>query len=182
MSSDKKKNERLTVNLDPESMERLDDLQSELRTSKSEVVRRALKYQEVVLEKEDLSPDELETILDLRLRPDNLLFDIGIFQAFLEEIGEPSEDLKEELREIGRQFYSNYCAIGIAEPIKCLKRLERTNLYRLIVDSENNYTIVPIIPELGEYLKIFFKGYLNASDLSVNVIMDRHKVRIRIKE
>ncbi len=176
------KNERITVNLDPESLERLDDLESELRTSKSEVIRRALEYHDIILDKEDLTPEELETILDLRLRPDNLLFDIGIFQAFLEEIGEPSDKLREEIKRIGGNFYQDYCAIGISEPIKCLERLERTNLYRLIVESDTKFTIIPMIPEMGVYLKIFFEGYLEPSDLSAEVTISRNKIRIDIDE
>lgn len=177
----KNTNERVTVNLDPKSVERLENLESELRTSKSEVARRALEYLDVVLEKEDLSPEELETILDLRLRPDNLLFDIGIFQAFLQEIGKPSEDLEEELKKIGGEFYTSYCEKGIAEPIKCLNRLEKTNIFRLIVESEDNFTIIPMIPDMGEYLKIFLEGYVERSGLSANIEMNKHKIRLRVK-
>lgn len=177
----KKTNERVTVNLDPEGLERLEDIESELRTSKSEVVRRSLEYLEIVLEKENLSPDELETILDLRMRPDNLLFDIGIFQAFLQEIGEPSDNLKEEIKKIGGEFYTSYCEKGIAEPMKCLNRLEKTNLFRLIVESEDNFTIIPMIPDMAEYLKIFLEGYIERSGLSANIEMNKHKIRLRVK-
>ncbi|MFP4001294.1 MAG: ribbon-helix-helix protein, CopG family [Thermoplasmata archaeon] len=177
-----KTNERVTVNLDPRSLERLEEIESDLRTSKSEVVRRALEYLEVVLDKENLSPDELETILDLRMRPDNLLFDIGIFQAFLQEIGEPSDDLKEELKKIGGEFYSSYCEKGIAEPIKCLDRLEKTNLFRLIVESEDNFTIIPMIPDMAEYLKTFLEGYIDRSDIAAEIEMNKHKIRLRVRE
>lgn len=177
----KEKNKRVTVNLDPESVERLEDIESDLRVSKSEVVRRALHYHEVINEKGALSPEELETVLDLRLRPDNLLFDIGIFQAFLEEIGEPSKKLKEDIREIGGDFYRSYCSKGIGEPLECLKRLERTNLFRLVVESEKGFTIIPIIPEMGDYLKEFFEGYIETSPLSGTITRSRHKLRIRIK-
>lgn len=179
-SEGKSDNERITVNLDSESLERLEDIQSELRTSKSEVVRRSLNYLDVVLEKEDMSTEELETVLDLRLRPDNLLFDIGIFQAFLEEIDSPSEKLKEELRKTGAEFYHEYCAIGIAQPKNCLKRLERTNLFRMIESSEDRFTIIPIIPDMGEYLKILFEGYMGESDLDSEITMSRHKIRLNI--
>ncbi len=178
---EKKTNERVTVNLDPESLDRLENIESELRTSKSDVVRRALEYLEVILEKKDISPDELETILDLRMRPDNLLFDIGIFQAFLQEIGEPSKELKEDLRDIGADFYLSYCEKGIAEPMKCLNRLEKTNLFRLIVESDDNFTIIPMIPEMGEYLRIFLEGYIDKSDITANIEMSRHKIRLRVK-
>ncbi|MEF8832575.1 MAG: ribbon-helix-helix protein, CopG family [Candidatus Thermoplasmatota archaeon] len=178
---EKKTNERVTVNLDPESLDRLEDIESELRTSKSEVVRRALGYLEVVLDKENLSPEELETILDLRMRPDNLLFDIGIFQAFLQEIGEPSEKLKEELKKIGGEFYLSYCKKGIAEPMKCLNRLEKTNLFRLIVESEDNFTIIPMIPDMAEYLKIFLEGYIENSNISADIEMNKHKIRLNVK-
>lgn len=169
------------MNLDPESLDRLEDIESDLRTSKSEVVRRALEYLDVILEKEDMSPEDLETILDLRMRPDNLLFDIGIFQAFLQEIGEPSEELDRNLRGIGAEFYSSYCAKGIAEPMKCLKRLEKTNLFRLIIESDDNFTIIPVIPEMGEYLKIFLEGYMEKSNIAAEIEMSRHKVRLRVK-
>ena len=181
VSKGKGKSKRVTVNLDSESLERLDDIQDDLRISKSEVVRRALKYFEVVRDKGNLDPDELETTLDLRLRPDNLLFDIGIFQAFLEEIGEPSDSLKEDINDIGKDFYTEYCAIGLKQPIECLKRLERTNLFRLIVNSEKRFTVIPIIPEMGEFLKVFFEGYIEASNLSGDISMTRHKVRIKIR-
>ncbi len=181
VSKGKGKSKRVTVNLDSESLERLDDIQDDLRISKSEVVRRALRYFEVVREKGNLDPDELETTLDLRLRPDNLLFDIGIFQAFLEEIGDPSENLKKDIKNIGKDFYTEYCAIGLKQPIQCLKRLERTNLFRLIVNSEKRFTVIPIIPELGQFLKDFFEGYIEASDLSGEISMTRHKVRIKIR-
>lgn len=182
MSSEKKeRSKRVTVNLDGESLDKLDGLQSELNISRSEVMRRSLQYIDVVMDKGDLSPDELETTLDLRLRPDNLLFDIGIFQAFLEEIGDPSEKLEQELRETGAEFYSEYCAIGIEELMKCLERLERTNLFRFIVSSEDRFTIIPVIPDMGLYLKIFFEGYIDASDLSADITMTRHKIRINMK-
>lgn len=181
VSKGKGKSKRVTVNLDSESLEILEDIQDDLRISKSEVVRRGLKYFEVVRDKGDLDAEELETTLDLRLRPDNLLFDIGIFQAFLEEIGDPSDKLKENIKSIGKDFYSEYCAIGLDQPIECLKRLERKNLFRLIISSEKRFTIIPVIPEMGKFLKVFFEGYIEASDLSGDISMTRHKVRIEIR-
>lgn len=181
MASEEGKTERVTVALDSESLERLERIKSNLMTSKSEVVRRALNYLDVVLKKGSISPQGLETILDLRFRPDNLIFDIGIFQVFLQEIKDGSEELERNLREIGKEFYSEYCDLGLVEPIECLKRLEKTNMFSLIVDSETSFTIIPTIPEMGQYLKIFFEGYLEKSpyDFEVNVI--HRKVRIRLK-
>ena len=181
-SNGKGRSKRLTVNLDSESIDRLEDIQDDLRISKSEVVRRSLQYFEVVRDKGNLDPDELETTLDLRLRPDNLLFDIGIFQAFLEEIGDPSEKLKDDINSVGKDFYTEYCAIGLKEPIQCLKRLERTNLFRLIINSDKRFTVIPIIPEMGVFLKAFFEGYIEASNLSGDISMTRHKVRINIRK
>lgn len=181
MASEEEKNERVTVALDSESLEKLEKIKSNLMTSKSEVMRRALKYLDVVLKKGSISPEGLETILDLRFRPDNLIFDIGIFQAFLQEVNDGSEELERNLREIGKEFYAEYCDLGLVEPIECLKRLEKTNMFSLIVDSDTSYTMIPTIPEMGKYLKIFFEGYLEESSYDFEINITYRKVRIRLK-
>ncbi|KXB04602.1 hypothetical protein AKJ50_02235 [candidate division MSBL1 archaeon SCGC-AAA382A13] len=181
-SEEKKAQKRVTVALDSENLERLEKIKSELMTSKSEVIRRALPYLEVILERGNISPQGLETILDLRYRPDNLIFDIGLFQAFLDEIGEGSDQLKEDIRQIGKEFYSEYCDIGIIKPIECLKRLERTNLYTLIVGSDDSFTLVPTIPEMRKFLKVFFEGYLEASPNKGEVRIVHGKIRIKINK
>ncbi len=171
---------RVTVNLDPHSLEVLEDIGTELNISKSEVVRRSLDYYAVVLKKGDLSPEKLESVLDLRLRPDKLLFDIGIFQAFLDEIGDGSEELDNEMREIGEDFYTEYCAIGLGKPMECLKRMERTNLFKLIVESENDFTIVPALPGMKKYLKIFLEGFFGPSPLNVRLTIAKRKIRLNV--
>lgn len=181
-SQEQEKNERITVALDSESLDRLEKIESKLMTSRSDVVRRALHYLDVVLKKGNISPQSLETILDLRSRADNLIFDIGLFQTFIDEIGDGSEELEENIKEVGREFYSEYCDMGLLKPLDCLKRLEKTNMFSLIIDSDTSFTIIPTIPEMDKYLKTFFEGYLEASPAEGEVSILHRKVRIRLTE
>ncbi|MFO7991055.1 MAG: hypothetical protein R6U61_02030 [Thermoplasmata archaeon] len=171
---------RVTVNLDPHSLEVLENIGTELNISKSEVVRRSLDYYAVVLKKGELSPEKLESVLDLRLRPDKLLFDIGIFQAFLDEIEDGSEKLENEMRDIGKDFYMEYCAIGLGKPMECLKRMERTNLFRLIIESENDFVLIPAITEMKKYIRIFLEGFFSESPISVKLTTTRKKIHITV--
>ena len=48
------------------------------------------------------------------------------------------------------------------------------------MSSEDRFTIIPIIPEMGEYLKVFFEGYMEASELDSEITMTRHKIRLNV--
>lgn len=176
----KKLHERLSVALDAESVELLEKLQSKLGTSKSGVVRKSLDYLDVVMQEGNISPKTLRTIINLRSRADTLIFDLGLFQAFLDEIGEGSEELKENIREIGKGFYREYCDMGISKPLECLKHLENTNLFSLIIDSENSFVLIPRVQKMDKFLKIFFEGYLEQSPYESNIIASYGKIRIKI--
>lgn len=178
----KKLHERMSVSLDLESVELVEKLQTEYQTSKSEIVRKALNYLNVVTEEGRLSPEKLKSIIKLSARPDTVIIDLSLIEAIVEELGEGSEKFKEDLRNIGYEIYREYCDMGIRSPSECLKTIEKTNLFDVAADSENSFTLVSVNQKIDKILKEFLEGLLQDYSQEIEVKAEHGKIRITTKE
>lgn len=183
MDSDKKGlQRRMSVSLDLESVELIERLQTEYQTSKSEVVRKALDYLKTVSEEGNLSPESLKTIINLYSRPDVISLDLGIVEAFSKEVGEGSEEFKDNLREIGKDLYQEYSCRGIESIHDCLKTIEKTNLFNVISISEDSFTLISNVQSMENHLESFLEGLFEDAPEEADITEEHGKIRIRLEE
>lgn len=183
MDSDKKGlQRRMSVSLDLESVKLIERLQTEYQTSKSEVVRKALDYLKTVADEGNLSPDSLRTIIRLYSRPDVVSLDLGIVETLFEEVGEGSQEFKDNLRDIGRDLYQEYTSMGIETISECLKTIEKTNLFEVINISENSFTLISNLQNVENHLESFLEGLFENAPGEVEIKEEHGKIRVRVEE
>lgn len=183
MSSEKRKlHERMSVSLDLESVELVEKLQTEYQTSKSEIVRKALQYLEVISEEGRVPPEELRTIIKLIARPDMITIDVSLIEAFLEGIDQEADKLKKEVHNVGKEIYNEYCDMGISTPGNCLKTIEKTNLFKVASDSKDSFTLVSANQKMDKILKAFLEGLLEEYTEDIAVKAEHGKIRITTKK
>lgn len=182
MASEKRKlHERLSVSLDLETVELVEKLQSKYQTSKSEIVRKALNYFDVITEEDNLSPEELRSIIKLSARPDTIVIDISIIEAIAKEVERGSAEFEKELREVGEELYREYCDMGVMSPSECLKTVEKTNLFDIATESEDSFTLISTNRKMNKILKVFLEGLLEGYGDEIEVTEAHGKIRIKTK-
>ncbi|KXB05975.1 hypothetical protein AKJ51_04385 [candidate division MSBL1 archaeon SCGC-AAA382A20] len=183
MTSEREKlHERMSVSLDLESVDLLEKLQTEYQTSKSEIVRKSLHYLDAISKEKKIPSEDLKTIIKFISRPDNIIIDVSLIETILEETNQDSEELKKEIRNIGREIYVEYFNIGIKSPTECLKTLEKTNILTIAASSNNNFTLISTGQKMNKILKPFLEGLLEKYYENIQVKAEHGKIRIKEKE
>ncbi len=179
MSTEDKKSRRLSVLLDDEEMELVENIQSESGVSKAEVVREALEYLRKV-KTGDISPGSLETLLGFLEAEDHILMDAELLRSLFMENEDYSESFWNRVEEIATEKCKIDGERGIRGVESILERNEKTNMYNLSTESDGVYTLAVQIREMMDFIHFFFEKYFEASDYDVE--LDKGPGRIRVQE
>ena len=61
-----------------------------------------------------------------------------------------------------------------------LEFIEKTNVFKLNIDSENSFTLILTVSETCKFLKTFFQGFFKNYPRDVEITEEYKKIRIRI--
>ncbi len=174
---------RLSIALDEKSDALIDSYQSKYNLSKSEIIRRALeclKYEDENVK----GRTNLETIsayIDFLANMEHVIVDVAHWKAIFLEIDEKSEKFWNEVVKIGEQHLNEYYDKGKKDVRSILEYVEKTNWYKLSIDSENCYTLILIVSEASKFVKKFFEGFFKNYPRKVEITEDYKKLRVRVK-
>ena len=146
--------ERLTISLDDESYEAIEEYSIKHNCSKSSAVKKAIKNLTEISEIEQrCDKEKLKTYSEFLINRDHIILDIDHWSAFFKEIDNGSEQFWEELFEIGIQHQKEYYSRGLINTKDILNFIEKTNWYNLNEDSENSYTLILNIAESAKFIE-----------------------------
>ena len=171
---------RLSISLDEESAALINKLQREYKTSKADIVRRAVSYLNVAEEKGRVSLDSCKAYLDFLSKGEHVIVDVEHWKALFTEIGGGSEEFWEEVYKIGRHHWKEYYDKGLRDVKEILEYVEKTNWYRLSVDSEQSFTLTLNVREAKRFIRSFFEGFFDASTHKVTITESYGKIRVTI--
>lgn len=173
---------RITVALDEETIDSLDKMVSD-NGSRSEVVRRAIKF---YLESRDIrkhGTDRLDTYLEMLSEGEHVILDIDRWLLFLDLL--ESSDEKERFWKKAKKVAESHAdqlesKIDTFEDL--LVRLEICNFYNLNKVSENEYTLIVGSENARKFVKRLIEDFSESMGFDVEVSEDIGKLRAKVKE
>ncbi len=172
---------RLSISLDEESQDIIKTFLPKYKGSKANLVRRALehlKYHEEIQKK--ASFENINIYIDYLASMEHVIVDIAHWKAIFSEIGEGSNKFWEEVYQIGVEHWKEYYDKGFRNIQKILEYVEKTNWYKLNVDSENTFTLILSVSEASKFVSTFFKGFFSRQSRKIEITEEFKKIRIRV--
>ena len=149
--------------------------------SKADLIRRALMYLDKCEEiQKTVDFETVETYIDYLGKLEHVIVDISHWKVIFNEIGEGSSKVWEEIYKIGEEHRKEYYDKGIRNIRKVLEHVEKTNWYKLSVDSEDCYTLILTVTEAGKFVYNFFAGFFKNYPRKVEISDEGKKIRIRV--
>jgi len=173
--------ERLSVSLNNESVEIIKQYLPKYKGSKANLIRRALETLKNVEDMQNKIP--LETIyiyVDFLANMEHIIIDIAHWKAIFSEINQGSEKFWKDIYNIGVEHWKEYYDKGLKNIQNVLKYIEKTNWYKLNVDSDNSYTLILSVSEASKFVKTFFEGFFSKYHREVEISAEYKKIRIRV--
>ncbi len=174
---------RVTVALDEETSEILDEIVSENDVSRSEAVRRAIKFYGGSKDIRERGDDRLSTYLDMLSKGEHVILDIDRWLLLLELL--ESSDQKEEFWEKSKKVADSHAdqldsKIDSFEDL--LTRLEVCNFFSLNKISDKEYTLVVNSKESKKFVKRIVEDFSESMGFDVEIMEDIGKLRTRVKD
>lgn len=173
--------ERLSVSLDKESLAIIEKYLAKYKGSKANLIRRALHCLKISEETQEKAPMEtIRAYIEYLAKMEHVIVDIAHWKAIFSEIGEGSKEFWDEVYKIGEDHLKEFYDRGIRNVQKILEYVEKTNWYKLNIDSENSFTLILAVSEASKFVKIFFMGLFKDFPRRVEISEEHKKIRIRI--
>jgi len=171
--------ERLSISLDEKSSSILNKYLSKYGTSKADIIRKALDCLETMEETvEETSLENILAYVDYLAEGEHLIVDIAHWKSIFIEIGEGSKKFWDEVYKIGDSHRREYSDKGVKEVEQILRYIEKTNWYKLNVDSEKSFTLVLTALESARFIKTFFEGFFSNYPQKIKITEEYMKIRV----
>lgn len=171
---------RLTVNLDPESDEKLEELERDKNISKSQIVREAIDYYEIICRRwQNVNREAFEWYARLLGSKEHRIYDVDHINTLLSQIGSPSENLLTEWNEIGRKHGVEWES-QFADLEQKLRVLEYCNWYSITKISDTEYTLTTQSRQEAALVCEFLEG--ECTELGLDADFRQVDQKIIVKE
>jgi hypothetical protein len=169
---------RQTVNLDAESQEQLETLAQEQNVSKSQVIRDALDHYDTVSRKwQSVDREALEWYVKLLGSKEHRIIDVDHINAFLDELGSPSEELLAEWERIGHKHGIEWSR-QFDSVEKKLRVLEYCNWYTITTLSEGQFALTTESEAEAALICSFLRGECEELELDVEMRQVDQKILV----
>lgn len=173
---------RITFALDEETAKLLDTMRHELKTSRSDLIRRAILFlnenKEFI---ESSMRHKLEITLNMLFSEEHIILDVDHWLLFLKLIDStPDKDTfwkkhEEIAKSHAEQFLNKMCSV---EDI--FKRLEACNFLKTVKLSDTDFTLILRSEVSKEFIKRFIQGLLNHMGYTIDIKEDLAKLRVNV--
>jgi hypothetical protein len=169
---------RLTVNLDDESHETLEELAQRENASKSQVIRDAIDhYDTLTSDWQNVDEGAIDWYVRLLGSKEHRIFDVDHITALLDEIGPPSEALLDEWERIGRKHGIEW-ADQFDSVEKKLRVLEYCNWYTITSVADDQYALTTDSEREAALMCAFLDGECAELDLDVDTRQVDQKILV----
>jgi hypothetical protein len=173
--------ERLSVSLSNESIKIIQKYLSKYQGSKADLIRRALIYLDKCEEiQETVDFKTIEAYIDYLAKLEHVIVDISHWKVIFDEIGDGSIKFWEEIYRIGEEHRKEYYDKGIRNIRNVLEHIEKTNWYKLSIDSEDCYTLILTATEAGKFVRYFLSGFFKNYPRKIEISDEGKKIRLRV--
>jgi len=178
-------NNRITIALDDNTCKLLKELEKESASSRSELIRTAIKFYHKFKKVLDSSNNgvatRVNTYLDLLSHGEHIILDVDHYLSFLKFI-ENSPD-KEQFSDINKSIGKAHAeefsqGLEISTVQKVVERLEACNFFKIVQDSSNRYTLLLGSDIQKNFIKTFLEEVLNGMGFKVQIKEGFSKLKI----
>jgi len=173
--------ERLSVSLDEKSLSIIEEYLSKYNVSKAGIIRKALQCLKNMEElREKIPLENIMTYIDYLANMEHIIVDVAHWKSIFSEIGKGSEKFWDEVYKIGEAHTKEYYDKGLRDVEQILRYIEKTNWYKLNIDSENSYTLILTVSESSKFIKTFFEGFFSKFPQKIEISEGYKKIRIKL--
>jgi hypothetical protein len=172
---------RVTIALDEDAFQLFEKLRKEAGVSGSELVRRTLRLYN---ESKDLLKvkKRIDLYNEMLSSGEHVILDIDHFILLLGLIGSsPKEDTFWEKCRAVAKSHAEQLSSKIRTPEELLERLAACNLFRLIKNSEKEFTLVLTSGATRKFIKKLVEDFLESMGFDVEVKEHLVKLTLKIK-
>ncbi len=175
---------RITVALDEDSLRLLENTKKETELSQSEILRQSLRlYCESRITRNPSIPEKLPYYLDMLLHGEHVILDVDHWLLFLRLVDSSPE--KKEFWE-GCRMVARAHAEQLADKIQTvedlLDRLEACNFFRLIKNSDKDFTLMLGSEIPKDFVRIFIEEFSLSMGFQTRMKEDLAKLRVKVED
>lgn len=171
---------RITVAVDEETLEIISEIKEEEDVSRSELVRKALRYYHESRKFREYGTDKLSTYLEMLSKGEHVVLDVDHWLLLLDIL--KSSPREEEFWQKSKQVANSHAdqlssKIDTVEDL--LKRLEACNFFNLNKISENEFTLIVNSEKSKQFIKRLVKDFSDSMGFDVQIQEDIGKLRLK---
>jgi hypothetical protein len=174
---------RITVAFDQTTANLLEKLGKEMQLSQSEIMRRALRfyYENQPLVDSTINK-KVQLYMDLLLSGEHVILDIDHWLLFLRLIETSPEQEKfwNEHKEVAKS-HSSQLKSKVHTPEQILERLEACNFFKIVKNSEHDFTLIFGSELTKKFIKIFLSEFFSSLGLKAEIKEHLSKLNVIIK-
>ncbi|MEM2112098.1 MAG: ribbon-helix-helix protein, CopG family [Thermoproteota archaeon] len=173
---------RITCALDEETAKLLDIMKDELKLSRSELIRRAIKFlnENKGFMQNDMK-HRLEIMLDMLFSEEHVILDIDHWLLFLKLIDSlPDKEVFWKEHEGIAKSHADQFLNKMYSAENVFKRLEACNLLKVTKLSNTDFTLILRSEASKEFIKRFIQSLLSHMEYNVSIQEDLTKLRVNI--
>ncbi len=171
---------RITVALDDHTLKLLEEMNEEADSSRSSIVRKAIRFYHESEEFRDHGTDKLNTYLDLLSEGEHVVLDVDHWLLFLDIL--ESSSRKGEFWEKSKKVADSH-ADQLSSKVKSLEdlleRLSACNFFRLNKVSETEFTLLVSSEKVRKFVRKLLRDFADSMGFNVNIQEDIGKLRIK---
>jgi len=173
---------RLTVSLDDDTIEKLEELAKKDNRSLSEIVRSAIaSYYEI--NTKDAKPEYFEEFVDLMVGREHVAVDVGLWIAMMDELSEKAGDeFWEIVEKVGEEYGLQFREKGYKNIKEILKFFEIGNWFRVNTISDTSYNLILVGRNETKLVKKFLGGLFRILGIEVEMAEGLRKILLKIKK
>ena len=183
-----KVNNRITIALDEQTKQILNELNNHSENSRSETIRKAIKFyhkfKKVFDKKENGVSAKVNTYLELLSHGEHIILDVDHYLSFLKFIeNSPDKDQFDDInKSIGRAHAEEFSQdLDITTVQKVVERLEACNFFKIVKDSSSRYTLLLGSDIQKNFIKTFLEEVLEGMGFKVSIKEGFSKLKIILK-
>ncbi len=172
---------RITIALDDKTSTLFDRLKSETRSSKSGLIRRALRFYSDYKELLESGDEKINTYVDMLAEGEHVIIDLDHWILFLKLIEDSprADEFWDAHRKIAKS-HAEQLKGKIKSVEDLLTRLEVCNFYKLRKADEKEFTLILGSKAGKEFIKTFLEESLKNMGFNVDIKEDYSKLRVKI--
>ncbi|TFG01240.1 MAG: CopG family transcriptional regulator [Promethearchaeota archaeon] len=178
-------NNRITIALDDNTYNLLKELEQESVSSRSELIRTAIKFyhkfKNVFGSSNNGVETRLNTYLELLSHGEHIILDVDHYLSFLKFIENSSD--KEKFSDINKSIGKAHAeefseGLEISTVQKVVERLEACNFFKIVQDSSNRYTLLLGSDIQKNFIKTFLEEVLSGMGFKIQIKEGFSKLKI----